>query len=69
MVRLEGSIKELKGEMEPIQTLPDVLKSLQRIEALLERLVMIQEAEAGVGAVKPPPASGRAAPRKRAASA
>jgi hypothetical protein len=71
MNRLERSMSAMKDEMTPIQTLPDVLKSLQRVEQLLERLVVIQEAEAEAAgiAVKPTPASRRAAPRKRAASA
>ena len=71
MNRLEKSMSAMKDEMAPIQTLPDVLKSLQRVEGLLERLLALQEAEAEAAgiAVKPAPASRRAAPRKRAASA
>lgn len=69
MARLEEAMQGLKGEMKAVQTLPDVLASLQRVEALLERLVEIQEAEAAGTPVKPVPASRRAAPRKRAASA
>jgi hypothetical protein len=69
MARLEEAMQDLKGGMAPVQTLPEVLASLQRVEALLERLVDLQEAEAGVSPVKPAPASRRAAPRKRAASA
>ena len=68
MTRLERAMSAMRDEMAPIQTLPDVLASLQRVEALLERLVEIQEAEAAGVAVKPAPASRRAAPRKRAAS-
>jgi hypothetical protein len=60
MERLEESMKAMKDEMVPIQVLPDVLKSLQRVESLLERLVEIQEAEAGaVAPVKPVKAAGR----------
>jgi hypothetical protein len=71
MNRLEQAMSAMKDEMGPIQTLPAVLASLQRVEQLLERLVAIQEAEAEASgiAVKPAPASRRAAPRKRAASA
>jgi hypothetical protein len=71
MNRLERSMTAMRDEMAPIQTLPDVLSSLQRVEALLERLVAIQEAEAKAGGFmpEPAPASRRAAPRKRAASA
>ena len=71
MNRLESAMNSMRDEMAPIQTLPDVLASLQRVEALLGRLVAIQEAEAEASgiAVKPAPASRRAAPRKRAASA
>jgi hypothetical protein len=69
MTRLERSMSAMRDEMAPIQTLPDVLSSLQRVEALLERLVEIQEADAAGVPVKPAPASRRAAPRKRAASA
>jgi hypothetical protein len=69
MNRLERSMTAMRDEMAPIQTLPDVLASLQRVESLLERLVEIQEAEAAGVPVKPAPASRRAAPRKRAASA
>jgi len=69
MNRLERAMSAMRDEMAPIQTLPDVLSSLQRVEALLERLVEIQEAEAAGVAIKPAPASRRAAPRKRAASA
>jgi hypothetical protein len=57
MNRLEKAMVAMRDEMAPIQTLPDVLKSLQRVEALLERLVLLQEAEAGIAApVKPAPA-------------
>ena len=71
MNRLERSMSAMRDEMAPIQTLPDVLASLQRVEGLLERLLALQEAEAAANgiAVKPAPASRRAAPRKRAASA
>ena len=71
MNRLERSISAMRDEMAPIQTLPDVLASLQRVERLLEQLVSIQvaEAEAGGFMPKPAPASRRSAPRKRAASA
>jgi hypothetical protein len=70
MKRLEEAMNAMRDEMAPIQTLPDVLASLQRVESLLERLVEIQEAEAAeAGWLKPAPASRRAAPRKRAASA
>ena len=71
MNRLERSMSAMKDEMAPIQTLPDVLKSLQRVEQLLEQLLALQEAEAAANgiAVKPASASSRrAAPRKRAAS-
>jgi hypothetical protein len=71
MNRLERSMSAMRDEMAPIQTLPDVLASLQRVEGLLERLLALQEAEAEAAGivVKPAPASRRAAPRKRAASA
>jgi hypothetical protein len=63
MSRLEKAMVAMRDEMAPIQTLPDVLSSLQRVEALLERLVMLQEAEAGLTApVKPAP------PRRRKAT-
>jgi hypothetical protein len=66
MHRLEQAMVAMRDEMGPIGTLPDVLKSLQRVETLLERLVEIQEAEAiANGVVKPI----KPAPRKRAASA
>jgi hypothetical protein len=71
MNRLEKSMSAMRDEMAPIQTLPDVLASLQRVEGLLERLLALQEAEAEANgiSVKPAPASRRAAPRKPAASA
>ena len=69
MARLEEAMKGLHAGMTPVETLPEVLASLQRVEALLERLVEIQEAEAGLASVKPAPASRPAARRKRAASA
>ena len=69
MGRLEEAMKELQAGMTPVETLPDVLASLQRVEALLERLVLIQEAEAQANGFMPAPASGRGAQRKRAASA
>ena len=71
MKRLEDAMHALRGDMAPTQTLPEVLASLHRVEALLERLLAIQEAEAAANGIpiKPAPASRRAAPRKRAASA
>ena len=69
MNRLERAMGSMRDEMAPVQTLPDVLASLQRVEALLERLVEIHEAELAGAPVKPAPASRRAATRKRAASA
>jgi hypothetical protein len=69
MGRLEESMKAMKDEMAPIQTLPDVLKSLQRVEALLEQLLALQEAEAAANGITLAKGSRRAAPRKRAASA
>ena len=63
MNRLEKAMVAMRDEMAPIQTLPDVLSSLQRVEALLERLVVLQEAEAGITAPVKAPAR-----RKKAAS-
>jgi hypothetical protein len=68
MSRLEKAMLAMRDEMAPIQTLPDVLSSLQRVEKLLERLVAIQEAEAEAGGFMPAAAPRRAAGRKKAAS-
>jgi hypothetical protein len=69
MQRLEKAMVAMRDEMAPIQTLPDVLSSLQRVEKLLERLVSIQESEAEAGGFMPAAAAPRrAAGRKKAAS-
>ena len=69
MARLEEAMRGLHAGMTPVETLPEVLASLKRVEALLERLLLIQEAEAQANGFMPAPASGRGGPRKRAASA
>ncbi len=69
MGRLEEAMKGLQAGMTPVETLPEVLDSLRRVEALLERLLLIQEAEAQANGFMPAQASGRGGPRKRAASA
>ena len=70
MVRLEGAIGDLSTELKPVNVLPEVLASLQRVEGLLERLVAAAEADAKpTTKLKQPPASRRAAPQGRAASA
>jgi hypothetical protein len=69
MARLEAAMKGLQAGMTPVETLPEVLASLQRVEGLLERLLLIQEAEAQANGFMPVRASGRGGPRKRAASA
>lgn len=69
MARLEEAMRGLQAGMTPVETLPEVLASLKRVEALLERLLLLQEAEAQANGFMPPPASARGAQRKRAASA
>jgi hypothetical protein len=68
MARLEQAMNGLKAEMVPIKELPDVRASLQRVEALLERLVEIQEAEAIANGIVKPVKPVKSAPRKRAAA-
>jgi hypothetical protein len=71
MGRMERSIGQLHDDMEPTQVLPEVLASLHRVEALMERLITAVEADAASLAVpvkpRPPAGSRRAAPRVREA--
>jgi hypothetical protein len=65
MGRLEEAIGGLHRDMAPVQVLPDVLASLERMEALMERLVAAVEAERVV--TPPPAASARGGRRVRGA--